>query len=127
MIQITPQMRIFLAYECPDFRRGIDGLAAVCRDVLIEDPFSGSLFIFRSKKGTSVKLLMYDGQGFWIAQKRMSQGKFNWWPNRGDEQSQHCRLAAHELQVLLWNGNPNATSVAPMWRPVQVRSIEQVA
>ena len=72
MIQITPQMRIFLAYESPDFRCGIDGLAAICREQLGEDPFSGAWFLFRNRKGTSIKALVYDGQGFWICQKRLS-------------------------------------------------------
>lgn len=119
MIQITPQMRIFLAYESPDFRRGIDGLAAACRENLMEDPFSGALFIFKNSKGTSLKILAYDGQGFWIMQKRLSKGHFNWWPKRqGNQISTHCALVAHELQVLLWNGNPKSTSVAPLWKPL---------
>ncbi|MBM9539249.1 IS66 family insertion sequence element accessory protein TnpB, partial [Desulfobulbus alkaliphilus] len=48
-----------------------------------------------------LKLLGYDGQGFWLCQKRLSQGRFRWWPDKGDLQAQ--RLAALELQLLLWN------------------------
>jgi len=53
MIQITPHMRIFLATEPVDFRKGIDGLVSVCRKVLNEDPFSGGMFIFRNKRRTT--------------------------------------------------------------------------
>jgi len=121
MIQITPQMRIFLAYESPNFRCGIDGLAAICIEQLKEDPFSGALFLFRNRKGTSVKALVYDGQGFWCMQKRLSSGRFQWWPKRDSKQpldlSAHP-LAAHELQILLWNGNPTQERVSPLWRPL---------
>jgi len=70
MIQITPQMRILLAVKPADFRKGIDGLAGLCRNVLKQDPFSGYVFVFRNKPGTSLKILVYDGQGFWLCQKR---------------------------------------------------------
>ena len=83
MIQVTPQMEIWMAVEAVDFRRGIDGLARVCREVLKADPFSGCLFVFRNKRGTAIKILVYDGQGFWLCQKRLSRGRFRWWPSDG--------------------------------------------
>src|SRR5204862_2289880 len=55
MIQITPQMRILVAVEAVDFRKGIDGLARVSREVLQADPFCGALFVFRSRRGTAIK------------------------------------------------------------------------
>ncbi len=76
MIQITPQMRILLSVRAVDFRKGIDGLAAICCYVLGNDPFSGSVFVFRNHKATAIKALMYDGQGFWLCQKRLSKGTF---------------------------------------------------
>jgi len=120
MIQITPHMRIMLAIEPADFRKGIDGLAGICRKVLAEDPFGGSVFIFRNRAGTSVKVLSYDGQGFWLCQKRLSRGSFGWWPGKGDQKAK--LLAAHELQLLLWNGNPCASPVGEMWKKIEVRS-----
>ena len=69
MIQITPQMRILLAVAPADFRKGIDGLAGVCRRVLGSDPFSGYVFVFRNRRATAIKILVYDGQGFWLCQK----------------------------------------------------------
>src|SRR5580700_2173148 len=67
LIQITPQIRILVAVEPVDARKGIDSLAQLCREKLTADPFSGCLFIFRSRRGTAIKLLAYDGQGFWLA------------------------------------------------------------
>lgn len=116
MIQITPQMRILVAVEPTDFRRGIDGLARVCKEVLRHDPFSGGVFVFRNRSGTALKILVYDGQGFWLCQKRLSRGRFSWWPVSNTASAK--TLAAHQLQVLLAAGNPEATQAAPAWRPV---------
>ena len=65
MIQITPQMRVLVAIEPVDFRCGIDGLAQVCRATLHEDPFTGAVFVFRNRQRKAIKLLVYDGQGYW--------------------------------------------------------------
>jgi transposase len=117
MIQITPQMRIMLAVEAVDFRKGIDGLARSCREILKADPFSGHVFVFRNKRGTSIKVLMYDGQGFWLCQKRLSKGRFLWWPQGGTAGVR--KLLAHELHLLIWNGNARDAQVAPLWRPIR--------
>jgi hypothetical protein len=75
MIQITPQMRVLVAVEAVDFRKGIDSLAQLCRNKLTADPFSGCVFVFRSRRATAIKVLVYDGTGFWLATKRAVQGK----------------------------------------------------
>jgi hypothetical protein len=61
---------------------------------------------------------MYDGQGFWLCQKRLSQGRFPWWPLGGEASQDAQRLAAHQLAVLLATGDPTRTGVAADWRPV---------
>lgn len=114
MIQVTPQMRVLIAIEPADFRCGIDGLARVCREALMEDPFSGAMFIFRNRVKKGVKILVYDGQGFWLCYKRLSQGRFRYWPQSAVEKV--TTLRAHELQVLLSAGDPNRTGAAPQWR-----------
>jgi transposase len=70
MIQVTPHMRIVVAVEPVDFRNGIDGLARICKEVLKADPFAGWLFLFRGRRGTAVKALCYDGQGFYLVQNQ---------------------------------------------------------
>ena len=69
-------------------------------------------------KTTAIKVLVYDGQGFWLCQKRLSSGRFRWWPVRGCRSEVAKRLAAHQLQVLLSAGNPAGAQGAPDWRPV---------
>lgn len=116
MLQITPQMRILVAVEPVDGRKGIDSLVQLCREKLATDPFSGCLFIFRSRRATSLRVLAYDGQGFWLAQKRLSKGRFVWWPS-GSEPARP--LEAYQAQLLLAAGNPD-TPAAPRWRKVSV-------
>ncbi len=116
MIQVTPQMRILVAVEAQDFRKGIDGLARICRERLAADPFSGVLFVFRNRRGTAIKILVYDSQGFWLAQKRLSRGRFRWWPTSATAASP---LEAHQLQRLLMAGDPAAHDAAPAWRRVR--------
>jgi len=64
--QLTPHSRIFLALEPIDGRKGIDGLAAVCRQALGDNPLDGAVYVFRTRTGTTLKLLTYDGQGVWL-------------------------------------------------------------
>lgn len=115
MLQLTPQTRIFLALEPVDFRKGIDGLAAVCRRTLGANPLEGALYVFRNRSGTALKILFYDGQGFWLCMKRLSQGRFHWWPSGPEAASM---LSARELAIVLWNGNPQQAAMAQDWRRV---------
>jgi transposase len=116
MIQLTPQMRILVAVEAADFRRGIDGLGRMCREVLASDPFSGKAFVFSNRRRTAVKILIYDGRGFWLCHRRLSKGRFRYWPSSTDHTV--TTLEAHELQVLLQGGDPTSTRAAPVWRGV---------
>jgi transposase len=115
MLQLTPQSRIFVATQPVDFRKGIDGLCAVCRQVLGANPLAGAVYVFRNRAGTALKLLLYDGQGYWMMMKRLSQGHFAWWPTSVDAQ---VPLSARELLIVLWNGDPAGAHMARDWRRV---------
>lgn len=120
MLQITPQMRVLVAVDPVDFRKGIDGLAALCKASLEQDPFAGTVFVFRNRRATAIKVLVYDGQGFWLCHKRLSSGRFRWWPTAAGSSADQATkaLAAHQLTVLFCAGNPNRTAAAPEWRRV---------
>jgi transposase len=120
VIQLTPHMKILVALEPQDFRRGIDGLSRVCREELDSDPFTGTIFVFRNRRSSIIRFLVYDGQGFWLATKRLSVGRFRWWPKGNGDRA--VKLGAHELQVLLYNGDPSETRAAPAWREVSQRA-----
>lgn len=116
MIQITPQMRILASRESVDFRCGIDGLAKICREELKSDPYSGYVFIFRNRSFKSIKILVYDGQGFWLIQKRLSKGRYVWWP-KGENKT--IKVEIQKIQLLLWNADQQGNLITPMWREIQ--------
>jgi transposase len=111
-------MRVLVAIAPVDFRKGIDGLATLAKDVLSQDPFCGAVFVFRNRRSTAIKVLVYDGQGFWLCLKRLSSGRFRFWPRetRADEKGRN--LLAHELAVLLSGGDFESAKSAPQWRRV---------
>ena len=119
MIQLTSHMRILVATEPVDFRKGIDGLAALCRIRLQEDPFTGAVFVFCSRRRTAVKILVFDGQGFWLCQKRLSQGRFRFWPTGTTGAVQ---LQAHQITLLLRSGDPQQALGAPDWRRIDLKA-----
>ena len=114
MIQLVPQLRILLACRPVDFRAGIDGLAALCKRELQEDPMSGCVMVFRNRRGTSLRLLVYDGLGYWLITRRFSAGKLRWWPAQPDAPLHP--MQAHQLSVLLYHGLPEQAQFAPAWR-----------
>jgi transposase len=115
MLQLTPQQRFFLGIAPLDFRKGIDGIVAVCKQKLHADPMGGAWFVFTNRSRTAIKLLVYDGQGYWLCMKRFSQGRLSWWP----QELADCRaISVQHLQVLLYQGDPSTTYIPPDWKRV---------
>src|SRR4051812_3726656 len=77
---LPPGVRVLVATRPVDFRRGADGLARTVQSILQQDPFSGTVFVFRSKRADRVKLLVYDGTGLVLISKRLEGGTFKWPP-----------------------------------------------
>ena len=80
MIPMMPGTKVYLACRPVSMRYGFDGLAARVAQVLAADPFSGHLFLFRSKRADYLKMLYYDGTGLCLFAKRLESGKFVWPP-----------------------------------------------
>ena len=99
MILVPPGVRILLAAQPVDFRKGMDGLAALVQQVLRADPFAGDVFIFRPKRSDRVKILVYDGTGLCLFSKRLEAGRFCW-PSPAEGV---VRLSAAQLATLLDN------------------------
>lgn len=114
MLQITPHQKFFLSIEPLDFRKGIDAIAAVCKQKLQADPMSGILFVFTNRKQTAVKILVYDGQGFWLSMKRFSRGRLAWWP----ESPESNHVSASQLQILLYQGDPSRADIPEDWKRI---------
>ena len=97
MILVPPGVRILLAAEPVDFRKGMDGLAALVQQALQADPFAGEVFVFRAKRTDRVKILVYDGTGLVLYSKRLEAGRFSWPPPAEGA----VRLSAAQLATLL--------------------------
>jgi hypothetical protein len=117
MLQLTPQSTIFIATTHVDFRKGIDGLAAFCRQKLQIEPLDGALFLFYNNARNTIKVLAYEGQGYFLLIKRLSKGKFIFNINNAlDKNSTHQRICHRILNILLNNGNPDNINIAEDWR-----------
>ena len=118
MIQFTAHMRILVATSCLDTRKGIDGVAAVCNQILKENPSSGAVFLFISRSRKHLRVLSYDGQGFWLCTKRLSSGRFPYWPEAGDEQGWLKEFQACEAQILVHGGDPRKVRILSPWKNI---------
>lgn len=97
MIGPTGTVRVMVATKPVDFRKGADGLAALVRESLGADPFSGAVYVFRARRADRIKLVYFDGTGVCLLSKRLEDGKFCW-PAVTDGV---VRLTAAQLQALL--------------------------
>lgn len=120
MIQIPANARIFVMHDPISFHNGIDGTVAIARFVLNKDPMEGTFFVFRSKQGHSLRILCYDGSGYWLCTKRLSKGSFKkTWPVSDPTKPSPCSyLLVRELQILLWGGNPYSCWFPQLWRKI---------
>lgn len=98
MILLTHQSPILLGVAPSDFRRGIDGFVAQCRNTLGQDPSDGTIFVFINRARTMIRALNYDGTGYWLMTKRLSRGKFTGWPTGHEALSP---ASARQLRLLL--------------------------
>lgn len=78
---------LFIFHKPIDFRCGHDKLAAVSRKVSGEDPRGGTFFVFRNRRSNAAKILHHDGTGYWLLHKRLSAGRFQWWPGSDNQRS----------------------------------------
>lgn len=103
MIQLQSDTRILLATHAVDFRNGIDGFVAICRLALLKDPLCGTYFVFINRSRTMIRVLVYDGSGFWLMTKRLSKGRFREWPTSTTDVN---TMDAKRLRILLSGSGP---------------------
>jgi transposase len=97
MIGPTGSVRVLVATKPVDFRKGAEGLAALVRETMGADPFSGAVYVFRAKRADRVKLIFWDGTGVCLMAKRLEDGEFRW-PKAQDGV---LRLTPAQLSALL--------------------------
>jgi transposase len=114
VIAVPPGVRILLATRPVDFRKGMDGLAALVQQALRDDPFRGDVFIFRPKRADRVKILVHDGTGLVLYAKRLEAGRFCW-PSPAEGV---IRLTSAQLATLLEGLPWHRLQPRPVRRPV---------
>ena len=100
MLNLPPSVRIFVAREPADLRKGFDGLAGLVTEVIDEDPQSGHLFAFFNRRRNRVKILVWDRSGYWLLYKRIEHGRFRVYDRVSDKKSSF-ELNASDLSLLL--------------------------
>ena len=88
MLSFTGGLRVFLAVEPADMRKGFEGLHALVSERLGENVRGGALFVFTNKRHTRLKVLYFDGTGLWLMTKRLEEGTFAWPQSRGDRRAE---------------------------------------
>ena len=99
MLSFAGGLRVFVAVEPCDMRKGYEGLAAMVGEVLREDVRSGALFVFGNRRHTRLKILYFDGSGMWVMGKRLERGTFSW-PKVADPKATKVSLRAEALAML---------------------------
>ncbi|HEX8416331.1 MAG TPA: IS66 family insertion sequence element accessory protein TnpB [Methylobacterium sp.] len=97
MIGPTGAVRVMVATKPVDFRKGAEGLAALVRETMGADPFSGAVYVFRAKRADRIKLVFWDGTGVVLVAKRLEDGQFRW--PKAEDSVMH--LTAAQLSALL--------------------------
>ena len=105
MLAISNTVRVYILHSPISFHKQINGLVAAAKQLIGKDPVNGAYFIFCSKSRHSIRVLHFDGSGFWLCTKRLSRGTFTKiWPDRDGDFS---LLSVPLLQNLIWSGGVN--------------------
>jgi len=118
VLALGPTIKVYLARGTTDMRKGFDGLAGAVRERLEQDPTSGHLFVFCSRRRHLLKILYFDGTGFWVLAKRLARGTFAW-PSADDDRAA-IELRPDELSALLGGIDLGKTAWRPWWRKPQI-------
>ena len=99
MLSFNSSLRVYVALEPCDMRKSYNGLSTVVREQLQDDPLSGAAFLFTNKRRNLIKILLWDGTGFWVVMKRLEKGTFSW-PKSLDTKSRKLALKPTALAML---------------------------
>lgn len=100
MLSLPASVRIYVAVDPCDLRNGFDGLCALTRNVIREDPLSGHLFVFINRRRNRAKILVWEKSGFWLLYKRLEKGTFKR-PRAADDGSRALQIDSTELALML--------------------------
>ncbi len=116
MLTLPPTVRIYMAAEAVDLRRGFDGLAAATRHILRHDPLSGHLFCFVNRRRNRMKILLWQASGFLLLYKRLERGRFRF-PSEPQPGQRQLELDAAELALMMEGIDLRGARRRPRWVP----------
>lgn len=99
MLSFSGSLKVLVAVEACDLRKGFNGLHALVSERLGEDPQAGTLFVFCNRRRTRIKILCWDGTGLWVLTKRLEQGTFSW-PRQVEPGTVKLKLTPQALALL---------------------------
>jgi transposase len=115
MLTLPAAVRIYVAADAMDLRRGFDGLAAATRSLIRQDPLSGHLFVFLNRRRNRIKLLVWDRTGYLLLYKRLERGTFNL-PIQPPPGQRHVELDAGDLGMMLEGVDLRGAHRRERWR-----------
>lgn len=118
MLTLPSTVRIYVAAEPVDLRRGFDGLAAATREVIREDPLSGHLFVFTNRRSNRLKILLWEPSGYLLIYKRLERGCFRM-PMTPRSGARHVELESTELALMMEGIDLRGARRRPRWTPCE--------
>lgn len=100
MLTLLPTVRVFLAAGATDLRKSFDTLAEVATRIVGQDPLSGHLFVFCNKGRNRLKVLWWDGSGYWLLHRRLERGTFAW-PRPVEQGQRSIEMTTRDLSLLV--------------------------
>lgn len=116
MLSLPPSVKVYLAIDPVDMRKGMDALANVVRNVIRQEPMSGHLFVFRGRRGHMLRILFWDRSGWALYTKRLERGTFHL-PVDIAEGTQRVEVEAAELMLMLEGIELRGAKRQVRWRP----------
>lgn len=117
MLTLPPTVRIFVAAEAVDLRRGFDGLAAATRHILRQNPLSGHLFCFVNRRRNRIKILLWQPSGFVLLYKRLERGRLRF-PLQPAPGQRHIEMSATDLALMMEGIDLRGARRRPQWAPL---------
>lgn len=115
MLSFTGSLKVYLALEPTDLRKGFGGLYGLTQTVLRQDPRSGGLFVFTNQSRTRLKMLYFDGTGLWMMTKRLEKGTFHWPVGTQSDEGRLC-LSPEALHLILDGVDLKAGTLRPWYQ-----------
>jgi transposase len=116
VLTLSPTVRVYVAAEPVDLRKGFDGLSAATRHVIREDPLSGHLFVFINRRRNRMKVLLWQHSGFLLLYKRLERGRFRL-PTEPRPGKRHIEVEATELALMMEGIDLRGARRRPRWMP----------